>query len=376
MGLHFIPYDLKIDFVGLRKIAYVVSILLILAGIASLIMKGGPRYGIDFAGGATIQVKFAQPISDEELKKSLGGSGLPDLVVQQFGNDNTTYLLRISVGSETSSGLDQEVKEALDKQLGGASYEIQRMEMVGPKVGADLRGKAVEAIYFSILLIAIYISGRFEQRWLTAGLIACVLGGSMFGLDYLFMLFGLPPLNKMLMVLLAIVITLALCWKFRLIFALGAIISMLHDVLITVGLFSILDKEFDLTIIAALLTLVGYSLNDTIIVYDRIRENLRNDTVTPFREIINRSINQTLSRTVLTSGTTLFVIVALLIWGGGIIFDFALVMYIGVVVGTASSIFVASPVLLAFSDNINRDDFRPKQDKRVRDADGRIAAQV
>lgn len=369
MGLHFIRNDLNIDFVGLRKISYAISLLLILAGIVSIIAKGGLQYGIDFAGGATVQIKFVQPVSDEALKKSLEGSNLPGLVVQQFDPDGTTYLLRISSVEETSTGINQAVRDALDSTLGGTAYEIQRLEMVGPKVGADLRAQAVEAMYFAILLIAIYVSGRFEHRWFTAGLIACALGGAMFGLGYL-------GLNKMYLVLAAVILTIMLCWKFKLVFAQGAIISILHDVLITVGLFSLMDKEFDLTIIAALLTLVGYSLNDTIIVYDRIRENLHNDIVSPFRDIINRSINQTLSRTVLTSGTTLLVIVALLVWGGGVIFDFALVMFIGVIVGTASSIFVASPVLLAFDKDINRNDFRPKEDKRARDADGRLAAQV
>ena len=369
MGLHLIRTDLNIDFVGLRKISYILSLLLILVGIVSLVVKGGPRYGIDFSGGATVQVKFEQPISDEALKKSLEDSALPGLVVQQFGSDGATYLLRISTVEETSSGIGKVVSGALDTNLGGAKYEIQRLEMVGPKVGADLRAQAMEAMYFAILLIAIYVSGRFEHRWFTAGFIACVLGGAMFGLDYV-------GFNKMYAVCAAIILTILLCWKFRLIFALGSIISILHDVLITIGIFSILDKEFDLTIIAALLTLVGYSLNDTIIVYDRIRENLRNDTVSPMREIINRSINQTLSRTVLTSGTTLFVIISLLVFGGGIIFDFALVMFIGVIVGTLSSIFVASPVLLMLSDSIKRDDFRPKEDRRARDSDGRLAAQV
>lgn len=376
MGLHFIPHNLNIDFVSFRKIAYVVSILLILAGVASLAVKGGPRYGIDFAGGATVQIKFADPISDEDLKKSLEGSGLPDLVVQQFGDDGKSYLLRISVGQESSSGIEGHVRQALDERLKGKAYEIQRTEMVGPKVGADLRGKAVEAIYFSILVIAIYISGRFEHRWFTAGIIAAVLGGVMFGVDYLFSQFGMQGPNKMLLVLVAIVITIFLCWKFKLIFALGAIISMLHDVLITVGFFSLMDKEFDLTIIAALLTLVGYSLNDTIIVYDRIRENLSKDTVSPLKNVVNRSINQTLSRTVLTSGTTLFVVLALMVWGGGIIHDFALVMFIGVIIGTLSSIFVASPVLLMFSGDIDRNDFKPKEDKRPRGQDGRLAPQV
>lgn len=376
MGLRFLPDTLNIDFVGLRKIAYAASALLVIIGVASLVFKGGPRYGIDFAGGATVQIKFAQPITDENLKKSLEDSGLPDLVVQQFGDDGMNYLLRISVAEEKSTGIEEQVRKALDSSLGGAAYEIQRTEMVGPKVGADLRGKAVEAIYFSMLLMTFYISGRFEKRWLTAGLIAAVLGGTMFGIEYLFSLFSLAGPNKMLLVSAAVVITIALCWKFRLIFALGAIISMLHDVVITVGIFSLLDKEFDLTIIAALLTLVGYSLNDTIIVYDRIRENLARDAVSPLKDVINRSINQTLSRTVLTSGTTLFVVLALMIWGGGIIHDFALVMCIGVVVGTLSSIFVASPVLLAFSDNISRDDFRPKKDTRPRGEDGRLAPQV
>lgn len=369
MGLHLIPNNLNINFVGFRKVSYIISILLILAGVASLVIKGGPRYGIDFAGGATVQIKFAQPISDETLKKSLESSSLPGLVVQGLGEDETTYLLRISTVEETSGGIGDFVEEALRANLPGSAYEIQSLQMVGPKVGADLRAQAMEAMYFAILLMAIYVSGRFERRWFTAGLITCVLAGSMFGLGYLGM-------DKVWLVMAAVILTILLCWKFKLTFALGAVISILHDVLITVGLFSIMNKEFDLTIIAALLTLAGYSLNDTIIVYDRIRENLRNDTVSPLGDIINRSINQTLSRTVLTSGTTLLVIIALLMWGGGMIYDFALIMFIGVIIGTASSIFVASPVLLALGDHIDRDGFRPKVDRRSRDEEGRLAAQV
>lgn len=369
MGLNLLPANLNIDFVGLRKISYAVSALLILAGVISLAAKGGPRYGIDFAGGGTIQIKFERPLTDEYVKNALKGTDLPGLAVQQFGQDGTTYLLRVSALEEGPSGTGEQVKKTLNESLGDLSYEIQRLEMVGPKVGANLRTQALEAMYYAILLMAIYISGRFEQRWLTAGLIACVLGGTMFAL-------GALGLNKLYLVPGAVALTLILCWRFKLVFALGAMVSMLHDVLITVGIFSFLDKEVDLTIIAALLTMVGYSLNDTIIVYDRIRENLRNDTESSLDKVINRSINQTLSRTILTSGTTLLVIVALLILGGGIIFDFALIMFIGVLIGTASSIFVASPVLLLFQDSINRETFRPKIDKRPRDSDGRIAAQV
>lgn len=369
MGLHLIPNNLNVDFVGLRKISYIISIVVILAGIASLVIKGGPSYGIDFSGGATVQIKLEKPISDEVLKKSLEGANLPGLVVQQFDTEGSTYLLRISTVEETSSGIGKVVSEALDTRLGGVKYEIQRLDMVGPKAGADLRGQALEAMYYAFLLIAIYISGRFERRWFTAGFITCVLGGAMLGLAYF-------NFDMEYAVYAAVVLTIVLCWKFRLAFALGSIVSILHDVLITVGIFSIMDKEIDLTIIAALLMLVGYSLNDTIIIYDRIRENLRQDVVSPLGDIINQSINQTMSRTVLTSGTTLFVIIAMLAFGGGVLFDFALVMFIGVVVGTLSSIFVASPILLAFEDSINREEYRPKEDKRARGEDGRLAAQV
>ena len=368
MGLHLIPHDLNIDFVGFRKIAYIVSIILVLAGMGSLAAKGGPKFGIDFAGGVTAHIKFEEPVSDEDLKASLAGSDLPGLVVQKYGDDGQNYLLRLSAVEEGTESVSTMVKEALNTHLKGKKYDILRLEMVGPKVGADLRGKAIEALYFSILVVAVYISGRFEHRWVTALLMAGVLGGAMYGLSY----FGI---SKLYLTPAAVLLTLFLFWKFKLVFAMGAIVSMLHDVLITVGIFSLLDKEFDLTIIAALLTVVGYSLNDTIIVYDRIRENIRGDFTTPLAEIINRSINQTLSRTVLTSGTTLLVITSLLIFGGGIIHDFALVMFIGVIVGTASSIFVASPILLAFGDSINREPPQ-KEDRRPRDSDGRLAAQV
>lgn len=370
MGLHLIPNNLSIDFVGMRRISYILSILLILAGAVSLGMRGGPRYGIDFAGGTIAQVKFEKAIEEDAIKAALEKIGHPGLVVQSFGNDGGhTYLIRVSSTDAKPSQIRDDILKALDENTPGNPLELQRLESVGPKVGADLRSKAVEAMYFATLLIAIYISGRFEHRWIVAVLMAAALAGGMYLLE-------LVGVGKAFLVLAATILTVVLCWKLRLIFALGAIVSILHDLLITVGLFSIMNKEFDLTIIAALLTIVGYSLNDTIIVYDRIRENLRNDMVSAFPDIINHSINQTLSRTILTSGTTLLVIISLLIWGGGIIFDFALVMFIGVFVGTASSIFVASPILMAFSDSIKREDFRKKDDKRPRDADGRLAAQV
>ena len=368
MGLHLIPNDLKIDFVGLRKISYIVSLLVILAGVFSLAINGGPKYGIDFAGGMTVQIKFEKPVSDEDLKKSLASANLPGLAVQSFGTEGLSYILRLSVLDESAEGAGAFVKEAIAKALPDHAFEVQRLEMVGPKVGADLRSKAIEALYFAILMISIYISGRFEQRWVTSALMAAGLGGSMFALSFL-------GVDKSILVLLVVIVTIALCWYLRLVFALGAIVSILHDVIITVGVFSLLGKEIDLTIIAAILTVVGYSLNDTIIIYDRVRENLQKDTRLTVAEVLNLSINQTLSRTILTSGTTLMVVLSLLFFGGGIIHDFALVLFIGIFVGTYSSMFVATPILLLFGEDVAAS-VRLKQDTRPRDEDGRIAAQV
>lgn len=341
MGLSFIKHDTKIDFVGMRRTAYVLSILAILIGFVSIFMHGGLRYGIDFAGGAVVQVKFDKAVDDEAIKKSLAGADLPGLTIQRFGDGDQDYLIRISDSEATADSIRQVVVSALQTNMKDATFTVQRLEMVGPKVGADLRSKAVEAMYYAVLLIAVYISGRFEQRWMASAVMAATLWGGM----YLLAALGV---GREWLVFIALVVTVVMCWKLKLNFALGAIIALLHDVLISIGLLSLLDKEFDLNIIAALLTLIGYSLNDTIIVYDRIRETLRVDPDAPFAVIINRSINQTLSRTILTGGTTVMVIVSLFFLGGGVIHDFALTMFFGVFIGTLSSIFVASPVLLAF----------------------------
>lgn len=344
MGLHLIPNNLNIDFVGRHKMFYILSLALLLIGMGALVAGGGPKYGIDFAGGTVAQVKFSKPVDVETVKTALSSFDHAGMVLQRFGDDGQSYLVRISSTDMSSADLREGITSALTK-IDNTPDIIQRLESVGPKVGADLRSKAVEALYFATLLIAIYISWRFEHRWFTAALMAGGLAGSM----YLLTLLGVP---KGLLVLAATVIMVGLCWKLKLVYALGAVISILHDVFITVGIFALMGKEFDLTIIAALLTIVGYSLNDTIIVYDRIRENLQTQKVTSLSSVINKSINQTLSRTVLTSLTTQIVITSLLFFGGGIIHDFALVMFIGVFVGTYSSIFVASPVLMLFGNTV------------------------
>jgi preprotein translocase subunit SecF len=343
MGLQIIKPDTNYNIIGLRKFAFVLSGILICIGLASLVFKGGPKYGIDFAGGIVVQAKFQESVDVSEIKDALAPLNLPGLAVQRFGDaEANEYLMRTSQGNIKAEEVRNHVKEALTKGLDGKTFEIQRLEMVGPKVGADLRSKALEALFYAVLLIAIYISGRFEQRWMTAGIMAAGLAAGI----YVLQLLSLPMTY---LILAAMVITVGLCWYLKLNYALGAVVALIHDITITVGIFSLLDKDFDLTIVAALLTILGYSLNDTIIVFDRIRENLHAKTAKSLGDTINISINQTLSRTLLTSGTTLMVILALYFFGGGVIHDFAFALLIGVVVGTYSSIYVASPILLGFS---------------------------
>lgn len=350
MGLQIIKPDTHIDFIGFKRTAFLISAVLILLGIGSLIMNGGPKYGIDFAGGIVVQVKFDKQLEVKEVKNALKGTELPGLVVQSFGHaDDNEILIRTSSSDVSSADVRDMISKDFTTNLKGTGFEIQRFDMVGPKVGADLRTKALEALYFAVLLIAIYISGRFEKRWFAAAIMA---GGLFAGISALQLL----GMSTSVLIFGALFITVGLCWYLKLNYALGAIVALIHDLIITVGIFSLLGKEFDLTIIAALLTIIGYSLNDTIIVFDRIRENLFGKISDSLAETINISINQTLSRTILTSGTTLLVVAALFALGGGVIHDFALALLIGVGVGTYSSIFVASPILLGFGPGKIEDD--------------------
>lgn len=351
MGLQLIKSTTNIDFIGFKKVAFILSAAVLLVGLGSLLIKGGPKYGIDFAGGMIVQVKADKANDVETIKDAMGGVELPGLVVQTLGLEaDHEYLIRTSSSDVSSQEVRAKVTEALSRDLGSDGFEIQRLEMVGPKVGADLRAKALEALFYAVLIIAVYISGRFEQRWTAAGIMAAALGGIIYGV-------GLTGLEMGWLIVIAMAVTVGLCWYLKLNYALGAVAALIHDVTITVGIFSILGKEFDLTIIAALLTIIGYSLNDTIIVFDRIRENtIANKGKEAFSSIINRSINQTLSRTIMTSLTTLLVVACLYVLGGAVIHDFALALLIGVVVGTYSSIFVASPILLGFGPSTIEDE--------------------
>ena len=339
--MQFVKPDIDINFVGKSKIAFFISLAMILISIASLVIHGGPKYGIDFAGGTLVQVKFNEPVSLKNIKSGLAAIDLGKSSVQGFGEQSENeYLIRTDRSVMTSGGFSLTVQQALESST-GKGVSVRRVEMVGPQVGKDLREKALFAMFYSLLFIAIYISGRFELKWLLSGVIAGVLMGAV----YVLSIFNV---SVPYLIAAALLVSLALYWFLGLKYAMGATVALIHDVTITVGIFSIFNKEFTLPIIAALLTIIGYSLNDTIIVFDRIRENLRKYHKNPLEIVINRSVNETLSRTILTSLTTLAVVVALFVLGGGIIHDFAFALLVGIVVGTYSSIYVASPILLAW----------------------------
>lgn len=285
--------DINLDFVGKRKIAIIISLTLVFIGLISLVVKGGPSYGIDFAGGTLVQIKFSETTSAGDLRSSLGNLDLRGLTIQQVGDAGNEFLVRVQESSDNLETLAAKIQTTLEGKYGAGQLEIRRTEMVGPQVGKDLRNKGAQAVIFAIVGMLIYITFRFEFR-----------------------------------------------------FGVGAIIATVHDVLITLGLMSLLNLEVDLTVIAGFLALVGYSVNDTVIVCDRIRENMGKLHSQSLAHIINRSINETLSRTIMTSGLTLLSVLALYVVGGSVIHNFAFVLLVGIIVGTFSSIFIASPILL------------------------------
>ena len=337
--MRFIKSDINLNFIGKSKLAFYISVTMIFISFFSLILHKGPKYGIDFAGGILIQVKLFAPTDINIIKSGLDTINFGKSSVQQFGDkEENEYLIKTDRSVMTSQGLSGKVKNAL-KDATGNEVEIRRIEMVGPQVGKDLREKALFAMFYALLFITIYISGRFELKWVLSGIMAAALMSSVYFLSFI-------NLSIPILITAALILAIILFWFLNLKYAMGAIVAIIHDVIITVGIFSIFDKEFTLPIIAALLTIIGYSLNDTIIVFDRVRENLKKHRKKPLDFVINKSINETLSRTILTSLTTLTVVIALFVIGGGIVHDFAFAMIIGIFIGTYSSIYVASPILL------------------------------
>jgi preprotein translocase subunit SecF len=287
-----IKHQLHIDFLGKRKVAWIISAILIIVSIASLSMRG-LNLGIDFTGGTLVEVGYEQTIELGNIRTALEANKFSDAIVQYFGTSKDV-LIRLPANPEQNSAELCDLVLAALQTTGDPT--MRRVEFVGPQVGEELRDDGGLAVLYALIGILIYVALRFEYR-----------------------------------------------------FALGSVVALIHDVIITLGFFSVTQAPFDLTVLAAVLAVIGYSLNDTIVVFDRIRENFRKMRKSNSTEVINGSINQTLARTLMTSITTLLVLFALFFIGGAVIHSFSLALIVGIVVGTYSSIYIASSMLVALN---------------------------
>ncbi|MBI2204766.1 MAG: protein translocase subunit SecF [Candidatus Rokubacteria bacterium] len=287
------------DFIGRRRWAYVVSAIVIVLGVASLIAKGGLKYDIDFAGGTLIQVRFAERPTVGTIRTSLARIGLGDSVIQEFG-DPKEFIIRMPLTGVSSEEITRRVQSALGGEASLGKFEVRRVEFVGPQVGRELQLQALYAVVTGLIGMLIYIAVRFDLK-----------GG------------------------------------------VAAIIAVFHDVLVSVGMLSLTNREFSLPVLAALLTIIGYSVNDTIVAYDRLRENRAKAGATrgqSFAQQMNTAVNQTLSRTVLTALTTFFATAILLFFGGKVLEDFAFALFVGVITGTYSTIYIAGALVVEWSE--------------------------
>jgi preprotein translocase subunit SecF len=303
--MEIIKTETHFNFVRMMKPAVILSIAVIVIGIASLIWHGGPNFGIDFAGGTLIQIKFQNETSADKIRTAFKSIGFDGSIIQDFGPKEV--IVRTADTGTDAQSLTSRVEEALGAAFGKGAYEVRRIEMVGPKVGRDLTRKAILAIIFSWIGILVYVGVRFEFRY-----------------------------------------------------ALGGIVALIHDILITITFLSLFNKEFDLNIVAALLAIIGFSINDTIVIFDRIRENARKNIRQSLNEVINASVNQTLSRTILTSLTVIMVLFVLFFFGGAVIHDFTFALLVGTIAGVYSTVFIASPIVLLF-EKIKPTDLKRKK---------------
>jgi len=288
-----IKANLNIDFLGKRNFFIFLSSVLVIASLI-LIFTRGINYGIDFTGGIELHVKFNNSVDIKNLRDNLNSlESTDELGVQNFGDSDLEYLIRFKGSQENVEKLNKDITESFNTNYGIGAYEILKVDMVGPRVGKELRNSGFYAVLYALIGILLYIAIRFDFKY--------------------------SP---------------------------GAVVALIHDVIITVGVFSLFQRQFSLSTIAALLTIVGYSLNDTVVVFDRIRETIGKGSLAI--SIVNKAINDTLSRTILTSITTLIAVICLSIFGGPILFDFALALLIGITVGTYSTLFIATPTLLYF----------------------------
>ncbi|MGZ3514995.1 MAG: protein translocase subunit SecF [Thermodesulfobacteriota bacterium] len=290
-----------IDFIGIKKITLLISTVVILICFGSIFFHGGLKYGVDFSGGLLIQIKFSKPISISELRGALDAMGSKEAMVQAFGGENE-FLIRVEKSSEELEAMSKNIQASLQQQFKDKPFEIRRAEVVGPKIGKDLKKKALWAVGLSLVAILIYVAFRFHE------------------ISY----------------------------------GLGGIISLFHDVIVVYGAISILGIEYSLNVMAVVLTIVGFSINDTIVIFDRVRENIKKMRKENLETIFNVSINETLGRTILTNGTVMVVVLILFFFGGPVIHDFATAMVVGMITGTYSTVYIASPVVLAWEKYVSR----------------------
>ncbi len=298
--MELIPPGTRYDFIGKRKFTVWVSTVAILVSLGFLIF-GGLRYGVDFAGGLLVQTKFSKPVDIGEVRAAVEAMGYRDANVQKFGREEE-FLIRIEQSQGNLEEISKSIQASLGQRFKEQGPEIRRVELVGPKVGKDLRTKGLWAVALSFVGILIYVAFRFHE-------------------------FA---------------------------YGIGGLVALFHDIIVTFGAIAITRMEFSLSLLAVILTIIGFSINDTIVIFDRVRENLKKMRKEDLPTIFNVSINETLGRTILTSGTVMMVVLILFFFGGPVIHDFAFALIVGLVSGTYSTVYVASPVVLFLERRFSR----------------------
>lgn len=300
-----VPQGTRLDFFKYRYPTALASVVVVLIGLAVMAWRG-PNLGIDFAGGSLVHVRFKQATTTQEVREALAGTDLEGVDIQNLDDSRDEFLIRTPLVEEGAASITKTVTAALESKY-GEGVDILRVETVGPRVGETLRTKAILAIAFATVMMGVYISARFEWR-----------------------------------------------------FGIGAAAALIHDVLVTVAALVFFGYEFDLTVVAALLSIVGYSVNDTVVISDRIRENLAKDRRSSLRELINNSLNETLSRTILTTGMTLIMVISLFLLGGPVIRGFAFSLLVGFIAGVYSTVYIASSIVLYLGER-----FPPSATRKV-----------
>jgi preprotein translocase subunit SecF len=299
--MELIPHNTHFDFIGKKKITLWISAIAILVSFGSILLHGGLRYGVDFSGGLVAEIKFSKPVDVSELRNATDAMGLKDAVVQKFGGENE-FLIRVEKTTGDLEAMSKSIQTSLQGRFTNNPLEIRRVELVGPKVGKDLKTKAMWAVGLAFVAILIYVAFRFHE-------------------------FA---------------------------YGLGGIVALFHDVVVTFGAISVFNIEFSLNVLAVILTIIGFSINDTIVIFDRVRENIKKMRKEDLTTIFNVSINETLGRTILTTGTVMMVVLILFFLAGEVIHDFTIALIVGLITGTYSTVYIASPVVLFWEQNISK----------------------